>query len=120
MKNKLCVRCGKREIKCVVRGLCNPCYTWLHHHGCLDDYPKQFPLPKKNRFLTHYSPELLGDLQALIVGAGTLTEVGKKYGVSRERVRQMFHTLIGFPFTYIVKIRSAAKVAERNNKIATI
>ena len=120
MKDKPCIRCEKREVEIITRGLCHPCYTWLHHHQELDNFPKQFTLQKKNRFLTHYSPELLGDLQALIVGAGTLTAVGKKYGVSRERARQLFHILIGFPFTYVKKVRSAARVAERDKAAATI
>lgn len=94
-----CKRCGKeREIFVERRGLCRNCYQWARRNNQLNLFPKE-KLSPKHRYLFRY-PGLDVSLKRLSYDTSTTLEsVAKQYGVSRERIRQIYQELFDTPYT---------------------
>jgi len=90
--------------------LCNACYEWLRKYNRIADFPPIVKLPPKNKWIKKYGEGLVLDLQGLIDGNNqTLSSIGTKYGITRERIRQMFELLHGFKYTVAVRANSEKK-----------
>jgi hypothetical protein len=96
-----CLACGKKKIRVIKRGLCSACYNYLLKNESINLFPiVKDRLVKKNRFLEKYPPELLTDIERLKTDANlTLKDIANKYGVSTQRVRQMFGLVAGYNYT---------------------
>lgn len=108
-----CLCCQESEATFIQRQLCNNCYASLRKSDCLDLFPKDH-----DKLIHHkYSSEVVSAYKELITNNDlTLEDMGKRFGYTRERARQMFELLFGFKYTAIVKQR----IASRRQKIATL
>jgi len=109
-----CICCQKKEITQQKRMLCNNCYHWLHKNNRLDEFPPIAKLHDNTWWKNKYSDEFINDLKSLIDEHHvTLIQIGEKYGVTRERIRQIFELLYGFKYTVAVKAKSEIKKREK-------
>ncbi len=93
--------------------LCLQCYQFVYHHGLLGEYPNLRTITRSKTVLK-YGEEIIGDLKDLVDDHHlTLIEVGNKYGISRERIRQIFELLYGFKYSVVVskKIETKKRIA---------
>lgn len=105
--NEKCICCGVREIYFKKRMLCTSCYSSLRSVGRLSEFPPIVKLPKKNGWVKKYGEEILTDLQGLVDDHHeTLSSIGERYGISRERIRQMFELIYGFKYTVIMRAKT--------------
>jgi hypothetical protein len=119
-----CHHCGIREISAKKRPLCKTCYTYLHFNGDLKQY-KQAQEHKDSamekfisRLVNKFSNEFIGDIEKLGQDHSlNMAKIGIKYGITRERVRQIFNKYNGFAFTQIKnKISCEKKEIKRAEK----
>lgn len=104
-----CICCNENEIKYIKRMLCSRCYTALYHSGRLAEFP---PIANITRIssIEKYGEELIVDLKRLVDDHHlTLSQVGEKYGVTRERIRQIFELLYGFKYSVAVSAKGERK-----------
>jgi DNA-directed RNA polymerase sigma subunit (sigma70/sigma32) len=105
-----CLSCRTKDAQSVYRQLCKECYTKHHKKGTLDRFPK---LParegKIRRAAERHGEGLIDDMNTLSKGKATLISVGRKYGVTREAIRQLYPVFFGEPYTNVVKKRKGRK-----------
>jgi len=108
--NEKCICCVIREINFSKRMLCTNCYQSLQRRGLLSEFPPIALPPSESLWVKKYGEEILSDLQGLVdEHHKTLSAVGRKYGISKERVRQMFELVYGFKYTVIVTAKRDKK-----------
>jgi hypothetical protein len=119
-KDNICIACEKRPIYIKKRGLCRTCYAWAIRNNALSSFPiDKERLPSKTvgnpgSTLVKYGQEILKDYERLMVdGQYTLDHIGRKYGFSRERARQIFEKIYGFKYTVAVNKKSHDRKAAR-------
>lgn len=112
----ICRCCGKEKIIVVdSRGLCHACYTRLRRHGEVYLYPK-VKRPRKIRYLAKHNgiKESLVSLSTDI--NVTLQSVAEQYGISRERVRQIYQEILGRSYSDAVRVKAAIRYENRKVK----
>lgn len=123
MENRCCW-CDSKPIHNLKWRLCIKCYRNLRAKSVIDTNPS-FCKPGQQRervvsnLLSKYGLPILDDLEALKnqTQDQSLLGVGLKYGLTRERVRQLFKIYHGFPFTRIItnrKVRNLVMAKESN------
>jgi hypothetical protein len=98
--SNICTECGIRPIVIKKCKLCKQCYNRLYYRNRGISKPEKTSIEiakeKINRAATKYGPDLLKDLELLKTKPfWTIKTVGVKYGISKERVSQLFETLFG-------------------------
>lgn len=114
-----CKRCGQeKEIYIARRGLCRACYIWLREKHCMDLYPKE-KFPSKHRYQDKYPGIELYLKQLKSDTSTTLQSLADRYGVSRERIRQVYKELLGVPYTDCLssKAKTRKVIARAKKKI---
>ena len=127
----ICEECLDRPVWNQKRCLCQPCYgRWyretqvkpkLIKPTLLKIKPKSSKKVKlhkpghsvmwcRKRAIERYGPDIINDLKAIKTRQyWTLTQVGEKYGFSREYARQLFKRLFGKDATIYIKQKSTAR-----------
>ena len=115
-----CVVCKINKIIDQKRLLCRNCRAKLYYNKKLPPITAVMRLAwKKSRLISKYGETILSDLNQLsrIDSGFTLSDLGKKYGFSREYARQMFFNIYGYPFTQIKKMRNTIRFNQTLNRI---
>jgi len=114
--DQLCDNCWEKPA--VTKGLCQSCYGHQYYRA---EHPKKVKSPKKQyvprpahdvtwyrkKAVERYGPEIIEDLESLkTLQYWNLTEVGKKYGFTREYARQLFKRLFKKDYRYYEKEKS--------------
>lgn len=110
----ICQCCKTEEVSSKKRPLCKLCYTSVHKEGLLHLYPLLNSNPKEN-LSVKYGQSIIDDFNSLKNNKNTLQEIGRKYGFSRERARQIYKEIFGFSFTVLVKQRRDQRIYEMKN-----
>jgi len=102
-----CICCRTKTIIHQKRMLCNTCYAWLRVNGRLAEFPCISKLTHNKWWMKKHGEALVSDIKNLMEGdnGSTLSSVGKKHGLSRERIRQLFESIHGFKYTVAVKAK---------------
>lgn len=89
---KTCWLCDIKSIKSKLKPLCWGCYVACKEQKLLHLFPT-FSIRQdyKKYILDRKGKEFVDDLYVLKAGNTTLDKVGKKYGVTRERIRQIYN-----------------------------
>jgi hypothetical protein len=109
-----CIICSERPIEVKKRSMCKPCYNRTRLNG-------EFSLYEENNVGLRYDPRFIASMSLAVDNYDiSLQDIAYKYGISRERVRQLFELLYGFKYTVIKKQRIAnnieTKIMERTKK----
>lgn len=85
------------------RPLCKECYQELHKAGLLNEFPLMDANELFRSKLTEkYGKEIFTDFENLLnQNDVSMYDISKKYGLTRERVRQLFEKIFKFHFTVI-------------------
>lgn len=103
----ICKWCEKKEATHIQRELCGGCYSKFHESGELDEL---FPKNRANLTKKKVTPEMMEAYTRLINDSSlTLDMVGKEFGYTRERARQVFEIIFGYKYTVIKKKREAER-----------
>jgi hypothetical protein len=115
----ICQCCEINDVESKKRPLCKICYRGLHKEGLLDSFPliDDHGHHTKENLKIKYGESIIADFESLKNDPITLLAIGKKYGFTRERARQIYREIFGYPFTVIVKKRSAERIARINQEI---
>ena len=119
----ICEGCLIEPVFIKRRGLCKKCYgEWYKKTASREDKknvkipPRCTKKPPHNvlwyrrRAIAKYGPDIINNLKAIKTKQyRTLTQVGEKYGFSREYARQLFKTLFGKDFGHYEKQKSVAR-----------
>jgi hypothetical protein len=111
----LCWLCETHPIYSVKRPLCEGCYKACRKKNLLHI----FPLTNENsraRAIERFGCDFLPDMETLREGKATLTAIGGKYGVSRERIRQLFEIVFSEKYTTTVTVKK--DIASKKRKAA--
>ncbi len=105
---KECQHCGKEILKLAKK--CSFCGKYCYSGRFTIDSPNK----KRNKEIA----------KMLETGNFTLQQVGEKYGISRERVRQLYRTCRKKPYTTVLKkqkkLRKREKETERETRKQTV
>ena len=105
MNQKLCIECGKEKVFIKKRGLGISCYNRLKARGLLFKSKRDSNKDRNESLVRKYGAEILQDFKDLNKKQRwNLTDIGKKYGFSREYARQIYNRLYGKPYR---SVRSA-------------
>lgn len=105
----LCLICKKRLIAIKKRGICLACYQGMKRAGLMKNVPglRTSLYIEKLRIIKKYGIEFINDLYALKERPfWNLTEMGKKYDLSRERIRQIFKLFTKEPYRKYQKMKT--------------
>lgn len=121
--NGPCWLCDIRPIESSRKPLCKTCYTFCHKRNLLHIFPSTTHRDKRiMAALEKYGYGFMDDMKVLERGESTLQNVASKYGISRERVRQIFEIFFDKKYTETVNARQSyheevkAKKRIDNNK----
>jgi hypothetical protein len=105
--NEPCWLCDIRPIESKKRPLCMLCYRRCHERHLLHIFPlfKSANITKK-KAVEKFGKFFVVDLEILRSGETTLRAVGEKYGVSRERIRQLYNIFFEEKYTMTVEERA--------------
>lgn len=108
-----CCECHKKPIYIKKWGLCANCYTTLRRHGKLPIFKRATIYEKRAamrlRLTKKYGHEILEDFELLFTKPfWNHKAIAEKYGISRERVRQLFKALYGKEWR---KVNAKKKIA---------
>jgi len=109
MRKKLCIRCKKRPIFLKKDSLCKICYYREYNKNYRKRINRIENIPRLQLTLrSKYGENILTDFEELNYRAsGSLTEISKIYGFSKERARQIYKAFNGCGFTKIRKAKTA-------------
>jgi hypothetical protein len=113
IKLMLCEHCKEKEIYATRRPLCKECYQELHKQKNLDLYPLTPSPLKRHRVKMKYGDDFVNEIINLKNNNESLSGIGRKYHLSRERIRQIYEEVNGFKFTAVLNVRSANKKESR-------
>ena len=106
----ICKSCYSNPVFIKKRGLCRSCYNKDYKRGKIKRLEGHYPHPREwkiERLKKKYGEDLINDLILIKKHASmTLTEIGDKYGFSREYARQTFKIVNGVPYTKYLKIKA--------------
>lgn len=122
--NQPCWLCDIRAIESKRKPLCALCYTLCNKKNLLHIFPSfSNNSQKAMKAVSKYGYGLKEDMELLNSGETTLAEIGKKHGLSRERIKQMFPFFYDKPYTDVVLERKGAnraKAGEEKKKRKTM
>jgi len=111
-----CLCCKEREIEHKKRGLCNRCYHYLRLHDELSLFP--VVNTRLNHAYKLKYPTLAEDFEKMKTDKSiTLQQLGDKYGITRERIRQIWERYFGYHYTVIVKKHQQENKEQRFREI---
>lgn len=103
---KRCWLCDIRPIDMVKKPLCHLCYSLCRERKMLHIFPTFNSESRTvNNALIKYGQGFMSDLEFLKSGGTTLAAVGLKYGLSRERIRQLYPIFFGEKYGWVVRER---------------
>jgi len=115
-----CFKCKEKEITDVARGLCNRCYVTSRYKNLINGLPMRLTKNQKRRGTIirtrdKYGIEFLKDINAVDHKQFfNLSDIARKYNVSRERIRQLYTKIKDRPFQEI----SILKTANRDDELS--
>lgn len=113
---ELCWLCETRPITSLKKPLCHGCYSLCRKRRLLHIFPmREGSCDTRERTIKRYGPPFLADMESLQAGNDTLTAVGKRYGLSRERIRQLYKIFYGMEYTAIV-LKKLEVLADQRKK----
>jgi hypothetical protein len=116
--NDRCWLCDINKITSKRRPLCESCYSHCKAKKLLHIFPITTTREETiRRLILKYGKGFIKDLFTLKEDGFTLSYVGNKYGLSRERIRQIYNALhsVNYGTTYKLKLLSR-KLAKQNIK----
>jgi hypothetical protein len=91
------------------------CYRRCHERHLLHIFPLFNSAPKsKDKAINKYGDSLAESMNELQEGKTTLSKVGNQYGLSRERIRQLYQIFFDEKYTAAVEKRSAVRTETKN------
>lgn len=103
---EFCWLCEIRPIESIKKPLCKGCYQACRKKKLLHIFPTtNQDLDGKTNAINKYGSGLIRDMNILRSGNTTLINIGNKYGISRERIRQLYPMFFGENYTPTVKRR---------------
>jgi len=112
-----CWLCEINPISSKIKPLCHFCYSACRIKGLLHIFPSLHSNENsKASAIQKYGMSLQDNMDILSNGRSTLDIVGKKYGITRERVRQLYYIFFGEKYSSVVskKIESNKAIREEN------
>ena len=115
---ELCWMCNLNKIEMIMRPLCRSCYKTATKEDMLFMFPIQGTAEKtKDGLVKKYGPQILVDIESLKHSLVTLREIGDRFGLTRERIRQIYKRIYDIEYTEVVNkrkgIRTEAHSSER-------
>lgn len=102
-----CKECRKRKIDHIKRQLCKACYQKLRRRGELEKIPRHIQKAYTMRNMRKkYGVQFFKDLKATHTRHfWSFADVSDRYGLSRERVRQIHEYIYGFGGKIVLRIK---------------
>jgi hypothetical protein len=105
----LCWLCETFPIEAIKKPLCKGCYQACRSKNLLHIFPTTNSEQRsKQTAINKYGSAFLEDMNTLRQGDTTLVCVGNKYGLSRERVRQLYQSFFNEAYTFVAKEKKSA------------
>jgi hypothetical protein len=116
---ELCFACNINKIEMKRRPLCKSCYQTSKSNGIMELFPLINCKEKTiNGIMEKYGSKFLEDIESLRGGCLTLKKIGDIYGITRERIRQIYVRIYDEPYTVIVeKKKEYNKKAEEEYRL---
>jgi hypothetical protein len=110
---KICQFCGKRQVAIKKYKICRPCYSrWIRTGKTAPSKRGRPVVPHakwREKIRLEKGDEFIKDLKAVRKNPYlTLNDLGVKYGLTRERIRQIYKKYFSAPYTKALKRKALA------------
>ncbi len=109
-----CWLCDIRPIDMELKPLCHSCYSLCRKKRVLHIFPTVNSENKTIiKAIDKYGDGFRDDMDLLRSGGTTLAKVGNKYGLTRERIRQVYPKFFGEKYTEVTHCRKVANKVKK-------